>query len=88
MLSAKGSRQIGKLKHAKGIIKEMSDDENINLEMRPKNIGSSRKHPFGKYIPRNYFCHFRFDLDPEVEYDVAVKKFFYSWERYHETIDI
>lgn len=59
------------------------------MEMRPQNIhvGDS-KHPFGNRIPRNYFCHYEFNLDPEVSYDLAIKKFFYSLRRYHEEIDI
>lgn len=67
----------------------MEEDGLLNMEMRPQNVwGKSSKHPFGNHIPRNYFCHLELELDPRIQYDVAIKKFFYSWETYHELIDM
>ena len=72
------------------LVTKLKDSENLNMEMRPQPVYSkaAKKSPFGNRIPRNYFCHYEYNLDPEITYDVAIKKFFYSWKRYHELIDL
>lgn len=60
------------------------------MEMRPQNNAytTSAKHPFGNKLPPNYFCHFEFDLNPRISYDIAMKKFFFSWDYQNEIIDV
>jgi len=39
-------------------------------------------------LPPNYFCQFEFNLNPRISYDIAIKKFFFSWEYQNEIIDL
>ena len=70
---------------------DLEDDTVLNMELRPQNkysrSGAVQTNRFGSRIPANYFCRYEFNLNPQISYDLAIKKFFHDEAEQHEIID-
>lgn len=80
LLTEKGSSQVKG--DTQDLLVDLEDYTVLNMELRPHNRysrnGGINKNEFGSRIPQNYYCRYEFNLNPQISYDIAIKKLFYD----------